>query len=74
MRGAYEALAGLRRAGTVRAIGVAAMDWASCLDLLRRGDFDAVMPAGQYTLLHRDCTPLLDHCLGNAIDVIAASP
>ncbi len=74
MRGAYEALAALRRAGTVRAIGVAAMDWVGCLDLLRRGDFDAVMPAGQYTLLHRDCAPLLDHCRDNGAAVIAASP
>ncbi len=74
IRGAYEVLAAYRRAGTVTAIGVAAMDWASCLDLLNLGDFDAVMPAGQYTLLHRDCLPLLDHCLGCGTAVIAASP
>lgn len=74
MRGAYEALTSLRRDGTVGAIGIAAMDWASCLDLARLGAFDAVMAAGQYTLLHRDCEPLLAHCARRGIAFIAASP
>jgi D-threo-aldose 1-dehydrogenase len=74
MRGAYEALRSLRKDGAIGAIGVASMDWTSCMDLARLGDFDAVMPAGQYTLLDRACDPLLDHCLSHGAAVIAASP
>lgn len=74
MRGAYEALLSLRKSGIVRAIGVAAMDWRDCLELSRLGDFDAVMPAGAYTLLHRECGPLLDHCAATGAAFIAASP
>jgi D-threo-aldose 1-dehydrogenase len=74
MTGAYEALLSLRRSGVVGAIGVAAMDWRDCLDLMRLGDFDAVMPAGEYTLLHRACEPLLAHCAATGAAFIAASP
>ncbi len=74
MIGAYEALKDLREAGTIGAIGVATMEWRSCLDFARAGNFDAFMPAGQYTLLHRECTPLLDHCFQTGAAVIAASP
>jgi len=74
MNGAYEALLSLRKGGTIGAIGVAAMDWTSCMDLARLGDFDAFMPAGQYTLLNQACNPLLDHCISHGATVIAASP
>ncbi|MEO3999362.1 aldo/keto reductase [Mesorhizobium sp. CAU 1732] len=74
MAGAYEALVELRNAGTVGAIGVATMDWTSCMDFALAGDFDAFMPAGQYTLLHRECGSLLDHCAATGAAFLAASP
>lgn len=74
MTGAYEALKALRDEGVVGAIGVAAMDWTSCMDFALAGDFDAFMPAGQYTLLHRDCSPLLEHCRSTGAAFLAASP
>jgi D-threo-aldose 1-dehydrogenase len=74
MSGAYEALRSLRKDGTIGAIGVASMDWMSCMDLARLGDFDAFMPAGQYTLLDRACDPLLEFGLSHGAAVIAASP
>ncbi len=63
MEGAYPALAELRAAGVVRAIGVGVKDWDVCLRYLGAGDFDCVMLAGQYTLLCQDALPeLLPHC------------
>lgn len=50
------------------------MDWRACLDACRATRIDVVMLAGDYTLLRRDSTPLLDHCLEYGIRVIAASP
>jgi len=74
MEGAYQALVSLRASGVVKAIGVAAMDWVACFEFAKAGDFNAVMPAGEYTLLHQDCTPLLNHCLDTGLAWIAASP
>jgi D-threo-aldose 1-dehydrogenase len=75
MDGAYPALAELRAAGVVRAIGVGVKDWDVCLRYLRAGDFDCVMLAGQYTLLCQDGLPeLLPHCARTGVGVLLAAP
>jgi D-threo-aldose 1-dehydrogenase len=75
MEGAYPALAELRAAGVVRAIGVGVKDWDVCLRYLRAGDFDCVMLAGQYTLLCQDALPeLLPHCARTGVAVLLAAP
>ena len=75
MEGAYPALAELRAAGVVRAIGVGVKDWDVCLRYLGAGDFDCVMLAGQYTLLCQDALPeLLPHCARMGIGVLLAAP
>jgi D-threo-aldose 1-dehydrogenase len=75
MEGAYPALAELRAAGVVRAIGVGVKDWDVCLRYLRAADFDCIMLAGQYTLLCQDALPeLLPHCARAGVAVLLASP
>jgi D-threo-aldose 1-dehydrogenase len=75
MEGAYPALAELRAAGVVRAIGVGVKDWDVCLRYLGAGDFDCVMLAGQYTLLCQDALPeLLPHCARAGVGVLLAAP
>ena len=51
MDGAYRALAELRAAGHVKAIGVGVNEADVAADFVRAGDFDCVMLAGRYTLL-----------------------
>lgn len=53
MEGAYRALDSLRRAGTVRAIGVGVNEADMCLRFARAGDIDAVLLAGRYSLLEQ---------------------
>jgi len=53
MDGAYRALDALRRAGTVRAIGVGVNEADMCLRFARAGDIDAVLLAGRYSLLEQ---------------------
>lgn len=53
MDGAYRALADLRAAGTVRAIGVGVNEAAMCERFARAGDFDAMLLAGRYSLLEQ---------------------
>jgi D-threo-aldose 1-dehydrogenase len=53
MEGAYRALDALRRAGTVRAIGVGVNEADMCLRFARAGDIDAVLLAGRYSLLEQ---------------------
>ena len=75
MEGAYPALAELRAAGVVQAIGVGVKDWDVCLRYLGAGDFDCVMLAGQYTLLCQDALPeLLPHCARAGVGVLLAAP
>lgn len=53
MEGAYRALDELRRAGTVKAIGVGVNESAMCLRFANAGDIDAVLLAGRYSLLEQ---------------------
>jgi D-threo-aldose 1-dehydrogenase len=71
--GAYRALDELRRAGDVGAIGVGSNNWDCHLELLGRGDYDAILLAGRYTLLDQTALPeLLPVCVERGVAVIAA--
>jgi D-threo-aldose 1-dehydrogenase len=65
LAGAYRALADLRGAGVIRAIGVG-MNWAEPLArFAEERDFDCLLIAGRYTLFEQDC---LDGLLAGALD------
>lgn len=72
--GAYVALLELKAQGSIGHIGIATMDWRSCLDFVRHYPVDVIMQAGQYTLLDRDCEPLIDYCGENGMTFAAAAP
>ncbi len=73
VEGAYRALADLRKAGHVKAIGVGINEADVAADFLRAGDFDCVMMAGRYTLLDQgamdDFFPLAE---SKGVEVIGA--
>lgn len=56
--GGYRAMAELRDAGTVKAIGLGVNENQVCLDALGIGDWDVFLLAGRYTLLEQ--TPMDD--------------
>jgi len=72
--GAYRALQHLKEQNVIGAIGIASMDWRACLRFAQLADVDAVMPAGEYSLLRNRSQELLDYCGANKIAWIAASP
>ena len=73
MAGAYRALAELRQAGHVKAIGVGVNDCDVAADFVRAGDFDCVMLAGRYTLLdQRALDEFLPLAFERGVQVIAA--
>jgi aryl-alcohol dehydrogenase-like predicted oxidoreductase len=70
---AYPALARMRDAGEVRAIGVGVNQHELLCTLAREGDFDYFLLAGRYTLLDSSAAAeLLPLCLERGIGVIAA--
>jgi D-threo-aldose 1-dehydrogenase len=75
MAGAYPALAELRRAGTIRAIGVALNELDICERFVREGEFDAVMLPRRYTLLDQGALAgLLPLCVERGVGVLIAAP
>lgn len=73
MDGGYRALAELRSAGTVGAIGLGVNEIAVCEASFAHADFDLFMLAGRYTLL--DQSPLdgfFDACLQRGVGIVAA--
>lgn len=75
MEGTYQALAELRTAGVVRAVGVGVNDWGILERFARDGDFDCFMLAGRYTLLdHSALDSFLPMCLDRDIAVLLAAP
>ncbi len=75
MAGAISVLLRLRAAGTLRTIGVAMRDPTAALRLLRAASFDAVMLAGECSLLHRGALgELLPYCAAHSIAVVVAAP
>ncbi|MEO6124009.1 MAG: aldo/keto reductase [Ilumatobacteraceae bacterium] len=70
---AFPALAALRDAGVIRAVGVGANRVETALELIRRCDIDVVMIAGRVTLLDQTATKhLLPLCLDRQVAVVAA--
>ena len=70
----YPALAELRAAGTVRAIGVGMSDARLLTDFVRHTDPDLVMVAARYTLLDRSAADeLLPLCLQRGVPAIAVA-
>jgi D-threo-aldose 1-dehydrogenase len=69
---AYPVLHELRAGRTIGAIGVAADDWRLLDRFVRDAEFDAVLLHGQYSLLDRSATPLLDRCQARGVVAIAS--
>lgn len=75
MAGAYPALAELRRAGRVGAIGIGVNDPDVCLAALDHGDFDLFLMAGRYTLIDQGAAGrLLPACLVRGARVVVGHP
>jgi D-threo-aldose 1-dehydrogenase len=75
VREAYPALAKLRDAGTIGAIGVGMKNWEVALRLAQTCRLDCIMLAGGYTLLqHGGLRELLPWCEANDVSVIVAAP
>lgn len=73
--GGYRALAELRRAGDVKAIGIGVNEREVLLEALEWGEWDAFLLAGRYTLLEQ--TPLDDlmpQCLARGVSIIVGGP
>jgi D-threo-aldose 1-dehydrogenase len=69
---AYPVLHELREERVVAAIGAASADWRLLDRLVRDTELDAVLLAGQYSLLDRSATPLLDRCQARGVRAIAS--
>ncbi|MEV6286752.1 aldo/keto reductase [Kribbella sp. NPDC051770] len=69
---AYGVLADLREEGKVGAIGVAGREWQRLDRAVRDHELDAVLLAGQYSLLDRSGLPLLDRCQARGVAAIVS--
>jgi D-threo-aldose 1-dehydrogenase len=67
------ALAELRDAGVVGAIGAGMNSSEPLLRIVKESDVDLVMLAGRWTLLDRSGEPLLAECLERGVSVVAAA-
>lgn len=75
MDSGYKALAELRAAGVVKAIGVGVNEVEVCLDFSRAGDFDCFLLAGRYTLLEQGALDeLLPWCTQSNVSLIIGGP
>ena len=71
----YRALAELRDAGDVSAIGAGVNDWEICDWLMRRGDFDLFLLAGRYSLLEQKAQEtFLPECTERGVGVVLGGP
>jgi D-threo-aldose 1-dehydrogenase len=71
---AIPALAQLRDAGVIGAIGAGMNYWQPLVRIVKESDVDAVMLAGRWTLLDRSGQPLLEVCESREVSVVAAAP
>jgi D-threo-aldose 1-dehydrogenase len=71
---AIPALAELRDAGVVGAVGVGMNYWQPLLRIVQESDVDAVMLAGRWTAIDRSGEPLLAECERRDVAVVAAAP
>jgi D-threo-aldose 1-dehydrogenase len=75
MDGCFPALAELRSAGVIKAIGVGLNESAMSLRFVREADIDCVMLAGRYTLLEQGALDdLLPVCQQKGVSILTAGP
>jgi D-threo-aldose 1-dehydrogenase len=75
MEGALPALAELKAAGVVGAIGIGVNETAVCIQTLAHADLDAILIAGRYTLLDQTAgDELLPLCGTRGVGVIVGGP
>ncbi len=75
IKGAYPALARLRREGVIRAIGAGMNQAEMPARFAREGDFDCFLLAGRYTLIdHTGLKELLPLCVQKGISIIIGGP
>ena len=75
MAGCFPALAELRQAGVIKAIGVGLNESAMSLRFVREADLDCVMLAGRYTLLEQGALDdLLPVCEQKGVSILTAGP
>ena len=75
MAGGYRALAELRAARVVKAIGAGVNEWEVCETLAKAGDFDLFLLAGRYTLLEQEALQsFLPLCQARGIGVVIGGP
>lgn len=73
LAGTYRALAELKAAGRIGAIGIGMNSTEAATDLIARADFDTALIAGRYTLLDQSAlAELYPLCLSRGVSVIAA--
>ncbi|MBO9412463.1 MULTISPECIES: aldo/keto reductase [unclassified Ruegeria] len=73
--GGYKALAELRDAGEIAAIGAGVNEWQVCEKLLGLGDFDGFLLAGRYTLLEQEALDsFLPLCEKRDVGIILGGP
>lgn len=74
-QGGYRALAELRGADRIAAIGAGVNTWQICERLLGEADFDGFLLAGRYTLLEQDpLETFLPLCLKRDVGIILGGP
>lgn len=72
---ALPAMAELRDAGVVKAIGIAVNEQSVCLELMPRFQLDCIMLAGRYTLLEqRSSVEVMAEASRRGVKVIVAAP
>lgn len=72
---ALPAMAALRDAGVVDAIGIGVNEQDVCLEIMPRFDLDCILLAGRYTLLEQHASAgVMDEAQRRAVKVIAAGP
>lgn len=73
--GGYRALAELRSAGDIKAIGLGVNEVQVCRDALGIGDWDVFLLAGRYTLLEQaPLDDLLPECAASETSIIIGGP
>jgi len=73
--GGYKAMAELRAAGAVQAIGLGVNETQVCLDALEIGDWDVFLLAGRYTLLEQTALEaLFPACKAAGTTIICGGP
>ena len=71
----YRALEELRGNGDVTAIGAGVNEWEICDWLMQRGDFDAFLLAGRYSLLEQGAQEsFLPDCVSRGIGIVLGGP